>query len=104
MGNSFYSPWGWGGFYDPFWNSGWGWGGYYYPYYGGYHHPIYYNRSGYNGRLSGMIPQNRTNGFRGINSTAGLRNSIRMSDNSNSGIRNIGVRNAEMAPEVILTT
>lgn len=100
-GGGLYSPWGWGGFYDPFWNAGWGWGGYYNGFYG-YNQPIYYNRSGANGRLLGMIPQNRnTNGFRGINSS-GFRTPERMLGNNgnirnqNSGVRNYpnnGVRN-----------
>ena len=94
-GSSFYSPWGWGGFYDPFWGYGYGgWGGYYggfygYPYYGnGYYRPVYH-RSGANGsRLSGMIPQGRNNGLRGINSTGGLRTPQRIAGINNGSIRN----------------
>ncbi len=94
-GSSFYPPWGWGGFYDPFWNYGWGgyYGGYYPGYYGGaYYRPVYYNRSGANGRLTGMISNSRTtNGFRGINSS-GFRNREMISGNTRSSVNN-GIRN-----------
>jgi len=92
-GSSMYSPWGWGGgFYDPFW--GYGWGGYYggyYPY-GNYYRPAYI-RSGSNGRLGGMIStNNRTNGFRGINSS---RNSQMITANNSRIMRNDGnIRNS----------
>jgi len=104
-GNSLYSPWGWGGgFYDPFWSYGYGgWGGYYGGYNswynGGYYRPAYI-RSGSNGRLGGMISDNRTNGFRGINSVRtpqriagnGMRNDVGNIRNSN-GIRNSNMGN-----------
>jgi len=99
-GHSFYSPWGWGGgFHDPFWSYGYGgWGGYYGGYNswynGGYYRPAYI-RSGSNGRLGGMISDNRTNGFRGINSVRtpqriagnGMRNEVGNIRNNN-GVRN----------------
>lgn len=107
-GYSFYSPWVWGpGFYSPFWGYGYGWGGYY----GGYYHPIYYNRSGTNGRLNGMITPNRSgsrngtryaginsSGFRGsrdVRTQLGTANSSIRSSNNANGIRinNSGIRN-----------